>query len=327
MTYIRRAEAAAESPERRPDAKSTGERNRSTLGKVVYAWSTAAKRRKLKAAGVRAAWSLERYFTMDGSFDTYVATGRACAFPSVERLAADIGATRRTAQRALRELEAADLIERSATPGGRKHTNEYWLVPQQQAGDGANRAPGRAVSRAETARTSGQETARTSGPKTAPPVTARIHPTKGVKNTRAAMRGAAPYRDGGAPRRRNGGGGGSDRGSIRDPDLDDYLAAAGSLPMEVGDDEDGKVIERVIFDDAPTERRPRPERTRESRDKYEAYRAGLDPDDEHPDRYEWLCNQLGGLSATEAAALIEDHRPRLDRRDYVSLINLIRRRK
>lgn len=313
-TTSRRAEAEPESAERRPGANSSGERTRSTLGKLLYAWSAAAKRRKLKVAPVRVAWAFEHYFKMTASLDTYIATGRACAFPSVERLAADIGAKRRTAQRAIRELEAAGLIECVKTRGGRRHTNEYWLVPQPPAGDGANRAPVRAVRGSETAPPPGPETAPPSGAETAPPVTARIPPMKGVKKERAPGRGAAPSRDAGAPRRRGGG----SSGSCRDDGLDDYKVEDGEgvwvLPTR----------RPARGEDTDEDERSRPRRSGPAKDEYEAWKR--DHPGDYRDKYEWLRDQLGDLSATEAAALVEKHRPRLDQRDYVSLKNVLRRK-
>ena len=247
-----RKKAASVNPASRrkamPEPASSAKKSRHTrtsLGRLLENWNRVAKRARSLPAGDRlVAWCLHDYARMAESVSTYLNTGKLQCWPSVERIADDIGVNRRTVQRALRRLETAGLIRTLVARDGGTLTSNYRLLPQKR--------PSREIPFEDTERVI-SSTDRGGG-KTAPPdligAASEVEkgrsgrrpntlPSEGNKRARAKEREAAPLKGAAASHQRA-----KKKTSRRQPIMneDDYFAAIEKIEIE--DDLD--------FDDDPS---------------------------------------------------------------------------
>ena len=138
--YRLRKKAASVNPASRQKAKpepaasaKKSRHTRASLGRLLANWNRVAKRARSLPAGDRlVAWCLHDYVRMGNSVSAYLDTGKLQCWPSVERIADDIGVNRRTVQRALRRLEAIGLIRTRVARDGGNLTSHYYLLPQKR---------------------------------------------------------------------------------------------------------------------------------------------------------------------------------------------------
>ena len=299
-------------PEPAPSAKKS-RYTRASLGRLLANWNRVAKRAKSLPAGDRlVAWCLHDYALMGESVSTYLDTGKLQCWPSVERIADDIGVNRRTVQRALRRLEAAGLIRTQVARVGGNLTSHYYLLPQKRS------SPEIPFEDTEPVISStdrgGEETAFPDLIGAASEVEKgrsgrrpNTTPYGGKEYARGRRRDAAPLKGAAASHRRA-----KENINRRQPILDwDNLELIRTLDRKRDELPEKDFL--ILLEKA---------RNRMSEKDYLALRDNEDfEDDDDDDLYDRLKRERDQLSKADFLALIEDHRSQLSAGEYRGLKN------
>lgn len=285
------------------------ERGRRQLGLFLHCWARAARREGLSGVACRVAWCLHDYARMDDSFKIFRNSGAVCAYPSVDRLAADVGATRRPVQEALRRLEDLGLLRAKLTRGGaRWSTNMYELLMPEYADEALT---DETTTRVETSAGRNREPAskRTVNPRrnashTRVETSARIRKEEEKERARAE-RGAAPSRDAAAPPQH----------------AESEVAADASF--QIAEEEDLSTVKlRLLIDHLDADPSEALEALRDEVREYDEKNGvgfRTHPSDDPSDAYEEVRFLWDWLRTDKFLDLLEERRNEMKPRDYAAL--------
>ena len=135
LMNIRPAEQAPSAELGQLSQAESEQRSKGDLWHALDAWLVAAARARLSGSEAGVTMLFHHFAQLTNSVEAFRRSGRLIAFPSVERLAKELGLGRRTAQRAVRKLEQVGLIEIEWSQGGVGRTNVYRLTTTSNSGE------------------------------------------------------------------------------------------------------------------------------------------------------------------------------------------------